>query len=115
MNTPHINSIIQAIPAGHYWHDVLAALVDYDDASVIPLRTWMQGARLVTTLQATFDGGTLTRLWSPGLRAVDTSHASYVLLDGSRRDYAGTRCIKATTTTWLGYDANMSTYVIYQA
>lgn len=42
MNTPHINSIIQAIPAGHYWHGVLAALVDYDDASVIPLRTWMR-------------------------------------------------------------------------
>ena len=115
MDTTHINSILQALPAGHYRHDVLAALADYSPARVISLSTWMHGARLVTTLQATFNGDTLTRLWSPGLRAVDTSRASYVLLDGSRRDYAGMRCIKATATTWLGYDANMSTYVLYQA
>ena len=118
MHNGNINAIVDALPEGHYWLKVLTALMDYDGAGVISLKSWMvsnDSANCVTTLQATVKDGMVTRLWGPGPRKVNASHATYVQLDGSRRDYAGMNCIKATATTWLGYDANMATYVLYQA
>lgn len=118
MHTANINTLIETLPEAHYWREVLSSLIDYDGSGTISLKSWMQaneGANGVTTLQATFSGDEVVKLWGPGIRAVDASHATYVLLNGSRRDYAGMKCIKATSTTWLGYDATTNTYVIFQA
>lgn len=118
MHTKDIKALLEALPEDHYWHTVLTALVNYDDAGIISLKSWMKsndGANCVTTLQAAVKDGKVTQLWAPGPRKVDASRSTYVRLDNSRRDYAGMKCIKATSTTWLGYDADMSTYVLYQA
>lgn len=36
--------------------------------------------------------------WTPGPRTVDASRATYVTLNGSRRDYAGMKVLEKTAT-----------------
>lgn len=39
--------------------------------------------------------------WQPGARTVDTSRATYVTLDGSRRDFAGMSVVHASPDTLI--------------
>ena len=59
------------------------------------LKKWMaeRNGQTVSTLQTDKrTGGT----WQPGARMVDATRATYVTLDGSRRDYAGMRVLNCT-------------------
>ena len=60
------------------------------------MKNWMlaQHGRKVETYQSKRPVGS-TSMWAPGPRTVDAkSFATYVLLDGSRRDYKGMRIVK---------------------
>lgn len=43
-------------------------------------------------------------LWYPGPREVDASKATYVTMNGSRRDYKGMKVVEATETTLVVRD-----------
>lgn len=62
------------------------------------LKTWMteRNGQTVSTLQTDKRTG---RTWQPGARMVDATRATYVTLDGSRRDYAGLRVQHSTAHT----------------
>jgi hypothetical protein len=89
------HAALAALPAAHPAHaERLGAILAASSGSapVGTLRDWMRahdGAQ-VLTLQVGTDG---RGAWAPGPRTVDASRASFVMLDGSRRDYAGCRVI----------------------
>ena len=62
------------------------------------LKKWMMehNGQTVSTLQTDKHNG---RTWQPGARMVDATRATYVTLDGSRRDYAGMRVQHNTAHT----------------
>ena len=75
----------------------------------ISARRWMEshdGAQ-VNTLQAG------RHPWAPGAREVDASRATYVKMDGSRRDYAGLRVISASESALFAFDTDMDTEILY--
>lgn len=71
-----------------------------DSVPVLPqgtMKAWFQahhGERVET-----FQFGYNNRPWLPGLRTVDASAATYVVLGGSRRDYRGMRVIASDPTS----------------
>ena len=60
------------------------------------MKAWMEShhGERVYTHQRDKRTGTI---WEPGPRTVDATRATYVTLDGSRRDYAGMKVIEKTT------------------
>lgn len=59
------------------------------------MKAWMQschGKRVHTQQRDKHNG----RVWTPGPRAVDATRATYVTLNGSRRDYRGMKVIEKT-------------------
>lgn len=59
------------------------------------MKAWMQhhhGKRVHTQQRDERTG----RVWEPGPRAVDATRATYVTLNGSRRDYRGMKVIEKT-------------------
>ena len=79
------------------------------------LRAYMMGHDVVDTLQVSFKGGKAVSAFVPGCREVDASVATYVLLDGSRRDYAGITCMGCANGTWIGWVESMTTIVMYRS
>lgn len=55
------------------------------------MQSWFQArpGYKVTTVQVSYDGS----VWAPKGRVVNASRASYVMLSGSIRDYAGMRVV----------------------
>ena len=70
--------------------DAISDAIDIcTDKRPMALKTWLQSHNVVDTFQLTvYDDGTPYRLWAPGPRGVDTSHATFASFDGSRRSYA---------------------------
>lgn len=62
------------------------------------MKRWMtdRHGKIVTTVQTDKRTGSD---WAPGARTVDASRATYVLLDGSRRDYKGMKTVYMDETT----------------
>lgn len=85
------------------YHD---AIVDALDGPKVSLKRWIANHDVLETLQVTYDeAGRPIRAWWPGPREVDTSAASYVLLNGSRTDYREVKCISSSRDAWVGqYD-----------
>lgn len=119
MTTTPIERILDRLaeierPVARMWEGVLVA----EDLSPSPLamRKFVENHDMLETLQVTFDhDGKITQIWAPGPREVDASHATYVKLDDSRRDYAGIVHIAHSDETWIGYDYQFEVMVIYTA
>ena len=78
------------------------------------LKNWLQHGKQYDTTQATLRDGKLVRVWSPGVRTVDTSKATYAQFDGSRRDYRGVHHVLHNETDYVAYDVDMQTYIVYK-
>lgn len=61
------------------------------------VKKWFEGhdGKTVWTLQAHLVGEVVANVWTPGPRTVDASHSTFVLLGGSKREYAGFRVLAA--------------------
>lgn len=84
------------------------------------VRKWFEAhdGDTVWTLQAQVaPQGVLSNVWLPGPRTVDASHATFVLLDGSKRDYSGFRVVAAddevliAETKW-GVSTQFAIYIL---
>lgn len=77
-----------------------------DSGGKSALKTWIANHDVLNTLQVQFTAdGRPRSAWWPGPREVDTSAASYVLLNGSRTDYREVKCISSSRDAWVGqYD-----------
>lgn len=79
----------------------------------VALKRWITSHDVLETLQVTFtDDGRPRSLWWPGPREVDTSAASYVRLNGSRREYRGVTCLGSSRDAWVGQD-DEGTLIVY--
>ena len=74
-------------------------------------RTWCMAhsGTHVATLQVGPTGS-----WAPGERRMDAG-ATYAILGGSRRDYAGVQVIVSDSQTMVAYDVSMETIIVYRA
>ena len=70
--------------------------------------------RFLNTFQLTvYDDGTPYKLWAPGPREVDTSHATFASFDGSRRSYAKLQHIAHGSEAYATYDPDDMCVLIY--
>lgn len=76
---------------GEWFRDVDAVGVAGASGTVKSWASAHHGSQ-IATLQVTDTGSA----WVPRVRTLDASRATFVTLDGSRRDYAGTRVVAAT-------------------
>ena len=84
------------------------------DKRPMALKTWLQGHDVVDTFQLTvYDDGTPYKLWSPGLREVDSSHATFASFDGSRRSYASLRHVAHGREAYIAYEPDFKCVLIY--
>lgn len=93
------------------------------DVNRVSLRTWLDNhnGEQIDTLQASVDPGSgdVRTSWLPGRRVVDASHstwAGFVIPQGgevSMRHYDGVIGISANDDTWVGYDSNFGTVIVY--
>lgn len=97
----HLDALREILASGDYTDDQTAPywrmLSDLPTRPRGTMAAWFKARNggAVDTLQVKRSGAP----WLPGPRKVDASRASFVLLDGSRRDYAGTRVLGADDTT----------------
>lgn len=103
------------------WSDIMMDAMRNDAPTPRTLKGWLtlHDGRKVETLQMTVCNcpelcGEPKRVWVPGERTVSAG-ASFAKLDDSRRDYSGIRTVWASTNAYVGYDADMSTVIIYSA
>ncbi len=63
------------------------------------MRDWFSArdGRQVETVQLGYGG----RVWAPGAREIDASRATYVSMDGSRRDYKGMTVVASSPAALL--------------
>ena len=104
----------------HQGHSVAEAISDAidncTDKRPMALNRWLQGRDVVDTFQLTgHDDGTPYRLWAPGPRKVDTSHATFASFDGSRRSYAKLQHIAHGSEAYATYDPDFECVIIYAA
>ena len=74
------------------------------------MNAWMEshhGKRVYTQQRSAITGD----LWEPGPRTVDATRATYVTLNGSRRDYQGMKIVEKTTDQLIV--ADRAHYIIY--
>lgn len=95
--------------AGMWW----ASMNGATDTSPQSLKSFLSNHDCLNTLQVHFTDGMIARIWSPGVREVDTSHATYATFDGSRRDYAGVVHIAHSSDTWIGFDTTSETVIVH--
>lgn len=67
------------------------------------MRAWFagRGGHVIDTVQIDGRDGSYRSGWTPGRRTLNEVRASYVKMDGSRADYAGTRVLAATEDVCL--------------
>lgn len=103
-----LNRAHKDTPLGHALYVVTGL------GSLMSLKAWLADKSAVDTVQVNYrENGSLYNAWFPGMRNVDTSAATYVRFNGSRREYGLARCIVATPDYWLGYDASMHALLLY--
>ena len=94
-----------------YWVDEIQTILETGRTEGT-LKAWMQAhdGEPIDTLQTTMiveqDGQPVIepmRPWAPGSRRVDASRAAVVLLDDSRRDYAGVTTFLVTERGYIGF------------
>lgn len=106
----HLDRIKAERPIAAMWWD---AMNDATDQSPMSQKSFLENHDYLYLLQASFTDDQITGLWAPGVREVDTSHATYATFDGSRRDYAGVIHIAHSDETWIGFDKDMNTLIVY--
>ena len=90
------------------------AIDNCTDKRPMALNTWLQSHDVVNTFQLTVhDDGTPFKLWAPGPREVDSSHATFARFDGSRRDYAKLQHIAHGSMAFATYDPDLKCVIIY--
>lgn len=94
-----------------YWRDEIQTILEQGRTEGT-LKAWMQrhDGEPIDTLQTTIKvaragSGVIEpeRPWAPGSRRVDATRAATVLLDGSRRDYAGVTTFLVTERGYIGF------------
>ena len=94
-----------------YWRDEIQTILEQGRTEGT-LKAWMQrhDGEPIDTLQTTIKvaragRGVIEpeRPWAPGSRRVDATRAATVLLDGSRRDYAGVTTFLVTERGYIGF------------
>ena len=103
---------------GHQGNSVADAIRDAinncADKRPMALKTWLQNHDVVDTFQLTVhDDGTPYKLWAPGPREVDSSHATFASFGGSRRDYAKLKHIAHGSEAYATYDPDFKCVLIY--
>lgn len=102
-------------PHAAAWAILLRELFDGSAGRELPLKRWMDqyDGREVLTLQVKIRVGEgspetdqIVGVWAPRARKVDTSRATYVTLDNSRRDYRGVTTFLASTNTYIGFESD---------
>ena len=92
------------------------AIDNCTDTRPMALRTWLQSHDAVYTFQLTVHkDGTPYKLWAPGPREVDTSHATFASFDGSRRSYAKLQHIAHGSKAYATYEPDFQCVLIYAA
>ena len=92
------------------------AIDNCTDKRPMALRTWLQSHDSVDTFQLTvYEDGTPYKLWAPGPREVDTSHATFASFDGSRRSYAGLQHTAHGSGAYAAYEPDFQCVLIYAA
>ena len=95
---------------------IIDAIDNCTDKRPMALNRWLQGHAVVETFQLTVDDdGTPCKLWAPGPRTVDASHATFASFDGSRRSYAGLQHIAHGSGSFATYDPDSKDVIIYAA
>ena len=90
------------------------AIDNCTDKHPMALKTWLQNHDVVDTFQLTVhDDGTPHKLWAPGPREVDSSHATYARFDGSRRSYAKLQHIAHGSEAYATYEPDFECVIIY--
>ena len=90
------------------------AIDNCTDKRPMALKTWLQSHDVVDTFQLTvYDDGTPYKLWAPGPRGVDTSHATFASFDGSRRSYAKLQHIAHGSEAYATYEPDFKCVLIY--
>ena len=90
------------------------AIDNCTDKRPMALRTWLNSHDVVDTFQLTVDkDGTPYKLWAPGPREVDTSHATFASFDGSRRSYAKLQHIAHGSDAYATYEPDFKCVIIY--
>ena len=90
------------------------AIDNCPDKRPMALSTWLQSHDVVDTFQLTvYDDGTPYKLWAPGPREVDTSHATFASFDGSRRSYAKLQHIAHGSEAYATYEPDFECVIIY--
>ena len=93
---------------------IIDAIDNCTDKRPMALNRWLQGHAVVETFQLTVDDdGTPCKLWAPGPRTVDASHATFASFDGSRRSYAKLQHIAHGSEAFATYDPDDKCVIIY--
>ena len=93
---------------------IMDAIDNCTDKRPMALKTWLQSHDVVNTFQLNVDDdGTPYKLWAPGLREVDTSHATFASFDGSRRSYAKLQHIAHGSEAYATYEPDFKCVLIY--
>ena len=90
------------------------AINNCTDKRPMALKKWLQNHDVVNTFQLSVHyDGTPFKLWAPGLREVDSSHATFDSFDGSRRSYAKLQHIAHGSEAYATYEPDFKCVIIY--
>ena len=116
MDLANIYSYMQRRRGNSVADAIILSIDNCTDKRPMALRTWLQSHDVVDTFQLAVHGdGTPYKLWAPGPREVDTSHATFASFDGSRRSYAGLQHIAHGSEAYATYEPDFKCVIIYAA
>lgn len=104
------------------WHATLGEILDRGHVSG-SIRAWIAEGRELETLQVDIElaDGAPARIyapWVPGARICDHAGASFMHLNGSRRDFRGMVTFAATPEYWVGFSDSVQrdsiTLIVYR-
>lgn len=95
-------------PASQFWANEIEHALNQPVGGSLKKYMLENSGDTVQTLQAVVhlsgaDPVRISNLWAPPSRKVDTSRSTYVLLDGSRRDYSGMVTLCSGDGRWIGF------------
>ena len=114
MELTNIHRFMQDRQGNRVAEAISDAIDNCTDKRPMALKTWLQSHDVVDTFQLTVDkDGTPQKLWAPGPREVDISHATFARFDGSRRSYAKLQHIAHGSMAFATYDPDANCVLIY--
>ena len=91
------------------WHDTLFEAIQAEDATRPALKNWVEEGMEIDTLQVTVqlpnddhESASISTAWAPGVRILDHVGATFITLNGSRRDFNEVRSVTATRDIFVG-------------